>query len=1264
MACTGELPPNTNKGQSFIHDPKVAGETEVKAQIKLRFYNAAHKPFIVVRSFQLTQKKNTLSFKALDSTIQMLDEVTGQMEALPHRCADLNTAVPVFMGVSKAILENVIFVHQEESNWPLAESQVLKKKFDDIFSATKYTKALDDLRKLRTKQLSDAKAMRAELTHLKTHKDNAARLETSIADSRNKAAKLQREIERLSVTIRDCVASRTEVNKRLCSLNDHGEGLVSLQARYDLLVAKNAETYARLVAVYSAEEVAMSDEDLHQVERDFQSSHTTEKADLQRLERELHSTRLQVEALREQGDREAHILGRLQVEAEAHERNVEERDRFLRRVCVEIGAVAPSSLTEGVGRLSPEALRTLIDAFQVQLGEARRAVDAAKASHRTADEAQGRLIDEVAAQISGVAEGLRMKEEAVRTNEMKLQKLQEQLDAEAGASRGALDAAEARAAQKTQKLHEKEEELATSSLAEDCQRISDEMAGIASKMDVLREERRGLAAATEDATRMNFKAQELETALTKITQLMDRHRSKLMMTLNVRADAVPEPGHALMVAVRAAAEHRKSEYEAAASVLRDAQARKSAAEGTLRATRAQLSTLEAELVELGQRLQATSSAFGSRPVQKSVEEVEKEMKEKEMRMNKSEVFQLIISDSMTKARTKNYCAHCARPFATEADRSSFLEKKQKELNDMTTTNSPAAIKEELKALEAKMHALKVLEPVAVRHDSLRDSEIPSLRQRVGELEKELATLQDAVDDAARGEEAAGSAMQDAQEALQGGALPLARLATEANERREEVESLRVTVRTSDAARSVGSVDSELGQLETRRVELERVKEAAAVKLGRLRDSISSLQAEVHHERESLLGLRASVEKRASLERQKAELLTADQAMTDALIDARRATDPLKQRRDVLQGQRNEARAKARAVEVELEEVLRRLQTQETQFETRERSLREYEERGSAVALTRAEEKLSGIRARQAQEDEKLQSISDARDAKRAAVAGSESIQRQVLDLLAFRRSKNEEDTLAADIDSMSSAIAEVGDRGTLERTVRALEQQERELRSESDRAAGALGSLEDSIVAATENVSRPEYNDIEGKHRRAVIQLRTIEMASGDLEKFHKALERALLSFHTSKMSDINKIIKELWQKTYRNSDIDYIQIKADSEGAAQRSYNYKVTMVCGGAELDMRGRCSAGQRVLASLIIRLALAETFCLNCGILALDEPTTNLDAENSTSLAEALKALMLARREQENFQLIVITHDEVFARHIGTREHAEFMWRIVK
>lgn len=190
--------------------------------------------------------------------------------------------------------------------------------------------------------------------------------------------------------------------------------------------------------------------------------------------------------------------------------------------------------------------------------------------------------------------------------------------------------------------------------------------------------------------------------------------------------------------------------------------------------------------------------------------------------------------------------------------------------------------------------------------------------------------------------------------------------------------------------------------------------------------------------------------------------------------------------------------------------------------------------------------------------------------------------------------------------------------------------------------AGSLQTVQQNVARARQGLQAPQFAGIDELYRKQLIELKTTEAASADLEKYHRALEKALLAFHTTKMADINKIIKELWQKTYRNSDIDYIQVKADADGA--RSYNYRVVMHSGGAELEMRGRCSAGQKVLACLVIRLALAETFCLNCGILALDEPTTNLDAANSASLAEALRSIMFARRDQANFQLIVITHDE--------------------
>lgn len=73
-------------------------------------------------------------------------------------------------------------------------------------------------------------------------------------------------------------------------------------------------------------------------------------------------------------------------------------------------------------------------------------------------------------------------------------------------------------------------------------------------------------------------------------------------------------------------------------------------------------------------------------------------------------------------------------------------------------------------------------------------------------------------------------------------------------------------------------------------------------------------------------------------------------------------------------------------------------------------------------------------------------------------------------------------------------------------------------------------------------------------------------------------------------------------------ADIDTIRIRSDHDETsttARKVYNYRVVMVKDTVELDMRGRCSAGQKVLASIIIRLALADSFGQNCGVLALDE-----------------------------------------------------------
>lgn len=74
-ATTGDQPPNT-RGGAFIHDPKMANEKEVKAQVKLRFHAANGTRMLAVRNLSVTLKKNgTMSMKTLEGILGIADQV-------------------------------------------------------------------------------------------------------------------------------------------------------------------------------------------------------------------------------------------------------------------------------------------------------------------------------------------------------------------------------------------------------------------------------------------------------------------------------------------------------------------------------------------------------------------------------------------------------------------------------------------------------------------------------------------------------------------------------------------------------------------------------------------------------------------------------------------------------------------------------------------------------------------------------------------------------------------------------------------------------------------------------------------------------------------------------------------------------------------------------------------------------------------------------------------------------------------------------------
>lgn len=74
----------------------------------------------------------------------------------------MDAELSIALGVSKSILNYVIFCHQDELNWPFDQGKPLKDRFDEIFDSTKYNKALESIAKLYKQLQGDIRGMNAE----------------------------------------------------------------------------------------------------------------------------------------------------------------------------------------------------------------------------------------------------------------------------------------------------------------------------------------------------------------------------------------------------------------------------------------------------------------------------------------------------------------------------------------------------------------------------------------------------------------------------------------------------------------------------------------------------------------------------------------------------------------------------------------------------------------------------------------------------------------------------------------------------------------------------------------------------------------------------------------------------------------------------------------------------------------------------------------------------------------------------------------------
>lgn len=684
---------------------------------------------------------------------------------------------------------------------------------------------------------------------------------------------------------------------------------------------------------------------------------------------------------------------------------------------------------------------------------------------------------------------------------------------------------------------------------------------------------------------------------------------------------------------------------------------KTYASNELKKKEAQLSCHEAKLFDV-----CGSQDFDG-GLSKLQDEIEKSSKQRAVLAGATAVYSQFITQLTEE--NQSCCPVCQRVFQTEAELQDVISDLRSKLR--LAPDKLKSTESDLKRKEKKRDEMMSLKPLRRTVVELQDKEIPDLRNKIQNANRDLTGLKGEIEEQESLLQTALSEEEGAKAHLQDITL-MERYQIDIRDVERKIAQQEAKLLCVDLSRTVLQVSQEKQEKKhmwdtiTGKIELnQKLKQDQQSQIQQLKSAVNELKAEK-------LQIVSSMQRRRQLEEQTVELSTEVQSLCREIKEAKEQVLPLDAMLDKLQQEKEELVNKRTASNKETQEKMNGINEKVKDINKYMKEIENYIQQGKEDYIKQKQSELDEVNSQLAACEKQKEKISKEMEMTRQDIDTQKIQERWLEDNLTLRK-RNEE--LKEVEDNIKQLMKEIGEMKVtqMKSEQKHLEEKIESLKRNHHIALGRQHGFEEEIVRFRKELREPQFKDAEEKYRDMLIVMRTTELVNKDLDLYYKALDKAIMTFHSIKMEEINKIIRDLWRSIYRGQDIEYIEIRSDVDENVtatdkRRNYNYRVVMVKGDTALDMRGRCSAGQKVLASLIIRLALAETFCLNCGILALDEPTTNLDRENIESLAHALVEIIKSRLHQRNFQLLVITHDEDFVELLGRSEYVETFYRIKK
>jgi DNA repair protein RAD50 len=1236
---TGMQPPNT-KGGAFIHDPKLAGEKEVMAQVKLSFTAANGSRMVAARSMSLTVQKTKRTMKTLEGSLLM--ERHGEKTVISSRVAQLDELLPQYLGVSTAVIDNVIFCHQDESLWPMSDSSTLKKKFDEIFEALKYTKAIKNIKDIRKGMNTSLGQLKIVEQHSKGDKEKAIR-------SQAKMKKLQDEIDIMGTEAID-------VSNQIKRLRE-----LAHQAWTD------SESYSRIVGTLEGKQIELESKqsiigELRSHLKEVPESDEWLQTTLSQFEQRLSQYEEQRRTKRGEYDEYAAQLarGRSQLnqkladrgkdeqEKAAYDRDINSRKRKVQEIAAHQQWREFADLTED----------SMVDEFMYKIRRVSKdqnmTLERARREAETEKREAQSLINRLTERKTALGESKQESRQQMTENDREAEQYQRSVD-KIAVDEGSSAVIESKIESVNSRLKKAQD---TASKATWDKSISEANAELRSYEDQSNRLNNDLIQGTKRAgetARLAHLKQELKDRQRSLKTMCDTHGSRISQLIGNTWQ--PETVEQI---------YRSAVDEATKDLTNSEKARDIVARELEQLHYKQKTTrddLERKKNETEQSEKKIRAAIDNR----DVSEYEDALSEAQVHLStiKEEADNLGgMSGYFEKLKQTAYhsknpaCRSCNRGFKGEDDPLLIIFRKRIEgLIKKAENDVP---QEELDEAERTYQQALDVGPTHQRWETLTNTEIPALTNSLNELAQQRETVLANIEEYDKVVEQKQTIKKDLEQVSRA-ITSIATYHGEITTFEAQITDLSEKQSQNGGGRTLEDIQEEISGLTERIDKTKKHISRLAAEKDQSRTEISGMELEVRDLNNELSKTSYELEKKASLVARVEEFKTFNKKQRENLSKIDKEIETLAPEIATANAKYDDLAERAGMKEKELQEQSTQLSQTLNALELLNSQIKTYVDRDGPHQLAktnrdikRIEQEMKIVETEQTNVTVGINNITE-------QLRDSENVRRQYADNLRYRQETRALKRIQGEIEELETQNARAHRDRYLEESNK-LARDINKMEAKKARLTGETGAKDTQLQELIQEWDT-DFADAKTRYKEARIKVETHKAAVEDLGRYAGALDKGIMKFHSMKMAEINRILEELWQSTYQGTDIDTILIRSESETATgAQSYNYRVCMVKQDVEMDMRGRCSAGQRVLACILIRIALAEVFSTNCGLIALDEPTTNLDEANIEALARGLHRIIESRQKQSNFQLIVITHDEAFLRAMRVEDFTDYYYKV--